>query len=230
MLVSQYLGRFVPPAASREAMSFGRAIWQRAISRSAARAYCDSSKTVAIEASPLLTRRFAESIEEPVEHEGLMREMARHIRFHGPLTVKEFMSVALTHPKYGYYMRGDIFGRSGDFVTSPEVSQAFGELLGIWCVACWQELGRPAALRLAELGPGRGTLMSDLLRSTAVFPEFQASLSVHLVEMSPHLRQQQRAMLSGLEAAKVSDGAEAVDLESPITWGARHGNGDGVQV
>ena len=142
-----------------------------------------------------------------------MREISSHIRFHGPLSVKEFMTVALTHPKYGYYMRRDVFGRAGDFVTSPEVSQTFGELLGIWCVASWQQLGSPPAVRLAELGPGRGTLMADLLRATAVFPKFHAALSVHMVEASPHLRGMQRQRLGGEAAEAVetpADGAPTV--------------------
>eukprot|EP00966_Prymnesium_polylepis_P132248 3058109-Prymnesium_polylepis.1 len=139
------------------------------------------------------------------------------------------MAVALTHPTYGYYMRRDVFGRAGDFITSPEVSQTFGELLGIWCVASWQQLGSPPAVRLAELGPGRGTLMTDLLRSTAVFPAFHAAVSVHLVDASPHLRGMQRALLGGGEAVEEADDVAADDVP-PITWAGSRGEGSAVAV
>lgn len=149
-----------------------------------------------------------------------MREISSHIRFHGPLSIKEFMTVALTHPKHGYYMRRDVFGRAGDFITSPEVSQAFGELLGVWCIASWQQLGSPPAVRLVELGPGRGTLMADLLRSTAVFHEFHEALSVHLVEVSPHLRDLQREILCGPAATQIARaaGSNEADDAPPSAW------------
>ena len=83
----------------------------------------------------------------------------------GPISVAEFMREALTNPRYGYYMTRDVFGAKGDFITSPEISQVFGECIGLWCVAVWESvLGRPETLRIAELGPGRGTLMADVLR------------------------------------------------------------------
>ncbi|KAF8068163.1 midA [Scenedesmus sp. PABB004] len=105
------------------------------------------------------------------------------------------MGEVLTHPASGYYMARDVFGAAGDFTTSPEISQAFGEVLGVWCVLVWQALGQPARLRLVELGPGRGTLMADLLRGTAGFAGFASALEVHLVEVSPALRRQQWAAL-----------------------------------
>lgn len=101
------------------------------------------------------------------------------------------MSEVLTNPSAGYYTQRDVFGASGDFITSPEISQMFGEMIGIWCVATWEQLGRPAALRLVELGPGRGTLMADLLRGAAPFTAFTSSLEVCLVEVSPVLRRLQ---------------------------------------
>lgn len=127
-------------------------------------------------------------------------EMARHIkalvRFRsGPVTVAEYMSEALTNPNAGYYIERNVFGRAGDFVTSPEISQMFGEMLGIWVVTVWQSLGSPPALRLVELGPGRGTLMADALRGTAPLKGFAAALSVDLVEVSSTLREQQWAAL-----------------------------------
>lgn len=140
----------------------------------------------------------------------LLRSLATQIRVKGHLSVKEFMAAALTHPTHGYYMKRDeVFGRGGDFVTSPELSAIFGELLGVWCVACWEQLGRPSRVRLLEAGPGRGTLMSDVLRSTAVFPGFHAALSVHLIEVSPHLRRLQRGLLTGMETEAEAEAAAA---------------------
>ncbi|KAL1526543.1 hypothetical protein AB1Y20_015252 [Prymnesium parvum] len=197
-------------AAARRWPNFkaGRFPW-RASGPSLDRAYCETAGTVAIQ-----ERRRPTPQHNPAFDSGLLREIARHVRFHGPLTVKEFMMLALTHPKHGYYMNGEIFGRGGDFVTSPEMSQTFGELLGVWCVASWEQLGRPPAVRLAELGPGRGTLMLDLLRSTSVFPAFRAALSVHLVEVSPHLRRCQHALLSGM--AMPNDAAHDVHWHSHL--------------
>ncbi|KAK9807683.1 hypothetical protein WJX72_005978 [[Myrmecia] bisecta] len=119
--------------------------------------------------------------------------MARHIkaliRFRGgPITLAEYMSEVLTNPTAGYYMHRDVFGGQGDFTTSPEVSQLFGEMVGIWCLTVWQQLGQPRKLRLVELGPGRGTLMADLLRGTAVFQQFAKAVHVDLVEVSTAMR------------------------------------------
>ena len=92
-------------------------------------------------------------------------------------------------------MHRDVFGAEGDFVTSPEVSQVFGELMGAWAVYQWTQMGKPDPVRLVELGPGRGTLMADALRASAVFAEFARAVRVHLVEVSPKLRQTQREKL-----------------------------------
>ncbi|MDE2385529.1 MAG: SAM-dependent methyltransferase [Alphaproteobacteria bacterium] len=115
----------------------------------------------------------------------------------GPLPMDRYMALCLGHPRLGYYMTRDPFGAAGDFTTAPEISQVFGELLGIWCVAAWEAIGSPAPFALVELGPGRGTLMADMLRATAKAEEFQAALQVHLVEMSPVLRQMQAEKLGG---------------------------------
>jgi len=142
--------------------------------------------TVAVDTSGLAGRRAAAAAAHSHEeqYEGLTKEIAGRIRFRGPLTVAEFIGMANTHPEHGYYMHRDVFGREGDFTTSPEVSQVFGELVGVWCVACWEAMGCPPRIRLAEAGPGRGTLMSDLLRATSSFPAFHAALSgVHLIEV-----------------------------------------------
>ncbi|EFN59277.1 hypothetical protein CHLNCDRAFT_8390, partial [Chlorella variabilis] len=119
----------------------------------------------------------------------LVRHLKALIQFRGgPLSLAEFMSEALTNPQHGYYSQRDVFGATGDFVTSPEICQMMGEMVGIWCVAAWQQLGCPATLHLVELGPGRGTLMADLLRGTAAFQQFSQALRVSMVEVSPHLR------------------------------------------
>ncbi|MBI3444963.1 MAG: SAM-dependent methyltransferase [Magnetospirillum sp.] len=123
----------------------------------------------------------------------------------GPIPVAEFMSAALADPEHGYYMGRDPFGTGGDFTTAPEVSQMFGELIGLWCALVWQSMGSPERIILAEIGPGRGTLMLDLLRAAAALPPFADSLDVHLIETSPALRNRQAQTLAG----------------KPVTWHER---------
>jgi SAM-dependent MidA family methyltransferase len=108
------------------------------------------------------------------------------------------MELCLTHPKFGYYVSRDPLGREGDFTTAPEVSQMFGELLGLWAASVWKAIGSPSLLRLIELGPGRGTMMADALRALRVLPPLYQSLSIHLVEINPVLRDKQKATLSGV--------------------------------
>ena len=144
----------------------------------------------------------------------LGRSLARRIAAEGPITVADYMGAALLHPQHGYYMRREPFGRDGDFVTAPEISQMFGELLGLWCVEAWRRAGSPPAVQLVELGPGRGTLMADALRAMRVAPDFLAAASVHLVEASPALRARQREALAGHEVTW-HDGLETVP-EGPI--------------
>ena len=126
----------------------------------------------------------------------LKREIVETIAHDGPMTLERFMSLCLTHPRYGYYMTRDPFGAGGDFVTAPEISQMFGELLGVWVTEAWRAAGAPTEARLVELGPGRGTLMSDVLRVTPIAPNFFSAVSVHLVETSPVLRETQRQTLA----------------------------------
>jgi NADH dehydrogenase [ubiquinone] 1 alpha subcomplex assembly factor 7 len=127
--------------------------------------------------------------------------LAAEIRARGPLSVARFMELALGHPTLGYYQRHDPLGAAGDFVTAPEISQMFGEILGLWLAQAWTEGDRPAPARLVELGPGRGTLMADLLRATAPAGGFREALSIHLVERSPQLRALQAERLGGVEVA-----------------------------
>lgn len=115
----------------------------------------------------------------------------RQIETSGPMFVSQYMQLCLAHPKYGYYTTRDPLGVDGDFTTAPEISQLFGELVGVWLAATWQQMGSPASVALVELGPGRGTLMADILRATKSLPGFHAALSVHLVETSPALRAKQ---------------------------------------
>ena len=130
----------------------------------------------------------------------LAARLAERIAQQGPLTVADYMAEALAHPRHGYYMTGDPFGARGDFVTAPEVSQMFGELVGLWCAEAWRQLGSPEDLLLIELGPGRGTLLTDALRAARVLPGFPVALRLHLVEMSPALQALQRQNLAGTEA------------------------------
>jgi len=131
--------------------------------------------------------------------------LADRIRREGPLTVREYMRLCLTHPEHGYYRSRPAVGAAGDFITAPEISQVFGELIGLWAAEVWTAMGRPAPLRLVELGPGRGTLMADALRAVAkVAPDFRAAIALHLVEINADLRRQQAAALMKLPGAAAS--------------------------
>lgn len=133
----------------------------------------------------------------------LGQELARLIRDEGPLSVSRYMALALGHPRHGYYMKQDPFGAAGDFTTAPEISQIFGELIGLWAATAWRMMGEPAPFRLVELGPGRGTLMQDMLRAGKVVSGFREALTVHMVETSPVLRERQRATLAASGMAPV---------------------------
>ena len=109
----------------------------------------------------------------------------------GPVNLAEYMADCLLHPDHGYYVTRDPLGAAGDFITAPEISQMFGELIGLTLAQTWMDQGQPAQITLAELGPGRGTLMADALRATASVPGFHTALTVHFVEASPALRKAQ---------------------------------------
>ena len=126
----------------------------------------------------------------------LAAEIRERIRREGPISVATYMELCLSHPTLGYYRRPHPIGAAGDFVTAPEVSQIFGELVGLWCAAVWQAMGAPATVRLVELGPGRGTLMADALRAARAVPGFRTAIDLHLVEASEPLRAEQRAVLA----------------------------------
>jgi SAM-dependent MidA family methyltransferase len=140
-------------------------------------------------------------------------EIKAMIAHGGPITVERYMELALSHPAHGYYMNRDPFGAAGDFTTAPEISQMFGELLGLWAAEVWSTMGRPNPVRLIELGPGRGTLMSDALRAARIVPDFRAALDVTLVEVSPTLANiQYEALLT---------------CGAPVSWAASLGDAPG---
>jgi NADH dehydrogenase [ubiquinone] 1 alpha subcomplex assembly factor 7 len=137
-------------------------------------------------------------------HSPLESEICRLIGIAGPMPLTEYMRLCLTHPQYGYYINRDPLGADGDFITSPEISQMFGELIGLWMASVWRQMGAPANVRIIELGPGRGTLMHDALRAAKVMKGFRAAIVLHLVEVSPALQQRQQHRLG--------------DLDVPILW------------
>jgi SAM-dependent MidA family methyltransferase len=132
----------------------------------------------------------------------------------GPITLADYMAECLLHPTLGYYTTRDPLGRGGDFITAPEISQMFGELIGLWLAQVWMDQGRPTPFVLAELGPGRGTLMADALRATRAVPGFHAGLRLHLVEASPTLRARQATALA--EHGPVFHDSLADLLEGPL--------------
>ncbi len=125
--------------------------------------------------------------------------LAARIAATGPITMADYMAECLLHPKHGYYTTRDPFGEAGDFTTAPEISQMFGELIGLFLAQCWLDQGRPSPVFLAEIGPGRGTLMADALRAMAKVPEMRDAARVHLVEASPALRARQAETLGDIE-------------------------------
>jgi NADH dehydrogenase [ubiquinone] 1 alpha subcomplex assembly factor 7 len=125
------------------------------------------------------------------------------------------MKECLLHPTTGYYMKKDVFGAKGDFTTSPEISQVFGELLAVWVLADWMAGGEPHPCQLIELGPGRGTLLKDMVRVFGQFSRILESLSVHLVEASPALSRVQEATLTGVNKEQTSSDKKAIFVESP---------------
>ena len=129
----------------------------------------------------------------------LGRKIIDIIRHNGPMPVADYFALCLADPQYGYYRTRDPFGPQGDFVTAPEISQLFGEIIGIFIILAWRAHGRPGAVRLVELGPGRGTLMADLQRTVAdLEPDMAAATDFHLVETSARLRDIQKAALEPL--------------------------------
>lgn len=132
------------------------------------------------------------------ERSPLEVEIRRRITAAGPMPVGEYMALCLGDAKHGYYMTRDPLGARGDFITAPEISQMFGELVGLWMAAVWKQMGAPENIRIIELGPGRGTMMKDALRAAQVAPAFRDAVALHLVEVSPVLEAQQERTLEHL--------------------------------
>jgi SAM-dependent MidA family methyltransferase len=153
-------------------------------------------------------------LSDPEPPAPLAAVIAERIRAEGPIPVGEFMALALGHPEHGYYRSREPFGKGGDFITAPEVCQAFGELLGLCLAQAWLDQGRPDPFLLVELGPGRGQLMVDLLRATGAVPGFRAAAKLHLVETSARLIEVQRQKLAaaGIDPASIAWHARFEDL------------------
>jgi NADH dehydrogenase [ubiquinone] 1 alpha subcomplex assembly factor 7 len=128
----------------------------------------------------------------------LEAEIRRLIAVAGPMPIADYMRLCLTHPQHGYYLTHEPIGARGDFITAPEISQMFGELVGVWMAAVWRGLGAPENVRVVELGPGRGTLMIDALRAVRVVKEFHSAIVLHLVEVSPKLKALQEERMGGV--------------------------------
>ncbi|KAM7395907.1 hypothetical protein PAMA_007266 [Pampus argenteus] len=183
------------------------------------------SAAVAWRAAPV--RLFCSSSpDEEKPHRSMLRHLTSKIKATGPIPVAEYMREVLTNPVTGYYVKNNMLGPDGDFITSPEISQIFGELLGIWIISEWMGAGGPKQLQLVELGPGKGSLAADVLR---VFSQLQAvlggaSVSLHLVEVSPALSRLQAENLTGTRSQEAESEDEAVYRRGetsaglPVSW------------
>ena len=134
----------------------------------------------------------------------LDRIIRERIELDGPLRVSDFMQICLLHPEHGYYVKNPAFGVQGDFITAPEISQMFGELLGLCLAQAWMDQGAPADFHLLELGPGRGTLMSDILRATRSVPGLHRAADITLLEASETMQKRQQHTLSGYQVKWIS--------------------------
>ena len=138
---------------------------------------------------------------------GLDSRIARLIEANGPITIAQYMALCLYDPEDGYYATREPIGAQGDFITAPEVSQMFGELIGLWCAQVWLDQHQTRSPEIVELGPGRGTLMADALRALRVAPSVLSGCHVTMIEASPHLRREQ--------------GDRLRDASVPIAWETR---------
>lgn len=158
----------------------------------------------------------------PSSDSELVKHLKSIIKFRGgPISVAEYMEEVLTNPKAGFYINRDVFGAEGDFITSPEVSQMFGEMVGVWAMCLWEQMGRPNKVNLVELGPGRGTLMVDLLRGASKFNNFIESLHIHLVECSPTLKDLQHRNLKCVDEDDSNEKKTISTIaRTPVSWHA----------
>ena len=125
----------------------------------------------------------------------LLSIIKRMIKSSGPLSIAQYMQLCHSHPEYGYYATNNPIGSAGDFVTAPEVSQMFGEMIALWAIGAWQALGKPTQIQIAELGPGRATLVADFLRAAKAVPEFATAIQIKLIETSAKLTAIQKTKL-----------------------------------
>ncbi|KAI7906321.1 S-adenosyl-L-methionine-dependent methyltransferase [Cokeromyces recurvatus] len=165
----------------------------------------------------------------------LGKHLLDSIKLTGPLSVSHFMRQVLVNPLSGYYMKGDVFGKKGDFITSPEISQIFGELCAVWYLSEWMRLGRPSKTQIIEFGPGRGTLMSDMLRTLSQFNYFYETLTdIHLIEASPELRKIQRERLvkgsKDEDVVRIKGTKDKAPVETITKDGLKISWHDGIEV
>ena len=147
----------------------------------------------------------------------LLDRLKAQIAQDGPISVAEYFTRCLHDPRDGYYATRPALGEGGDFLTAPGVSQMFGELIGLWLLETWTRMGRPSLVRLVEMGPGDGTLMSDILRAARLLPEFLEAADLWLVEVSPPLRAVQAERLEGaVLTPNWADRLEDVPADAPL--------------
>jgi NADH dehydrogenase [ubiquinone] 1 alpha subcomplex assembly factor 7 len=147
----------------------------------------------------------------------LLDRLRAQIAQDGPISVAEYFTRCLHDPRDGYYATRPALGEGGDFLTAPGVSQMFGELIGLWLLETWNRMGRPAPVRLVEMGPGDGTLISDILRAARLLPGFLEAADLWLVEVSPPLRAVQAATLADAPLTpRWADRLDAVPADAPL--------------
>ena len=147
----------------------------------------------------------------------LKDRLIARIKAEGPLNVAEYMTLCLLDPEDGFYPTRDPLGKEGDFITAPEISQMFGELIGIWCLQTWLDMGQPKRVQLIEIGPGRGIMMADILRAARLDKDFIKAVRVTLIEAS-----------SALEAVQAKTLADAHCM---VTWAPHlHRVADGPSI
>ncbi|KAI3726077.1 hypothetical protein L1987_65874 [Smallanthus sonchifolius] len=156
---------------------------------------------------------------EPLADSELVKHLKSIIKFRGgPISVAEYMEEVLINPKAGFYINRDVFGAEGDFITSPEVSQMFGEMIGVWAMCLWEQMGQPNRVNLVELGPGRGTLMADLLRGASKFEKFTQSINIHMIEVSPALKKIQKTTLKCNNEDGANENNATTLTGTPVSW------------
>ncbi|MCP4184464.1 MAG: class I SAM-dependent methyltransferase [Hyphomicrobiales bacterium] len=126
----------------------------------------------------------------------LKQEILRSIAITGPMPISQYMHLCNAHPQLGYYSTGNPVGKDGDFITAPEVSQMFGELIGLWGLQAWHTLNCPDPVQIVELGPGRGTMINDIIRSIKTSQKFSDATEIRLVETSPSMKSEQQLKLA----------------------------------